>query len=189
MWAPQYPLAPEAGWQDSFEPLARLIEALELRIVIGDSAGGGLALGLAHAFAAHGVGLEVAAIAPWADLTGSHPDFDRYHARDPWLTVDRMRVSAAAWAGDTALTSPFVSPQFGSFRGIARLLVIAGTADSLYPDAREVAARAAQADVPTELIVGRGLPHVYPLLPIPEAKPALDALMGWVRASPAYGTL
>jgi len=183
VYAPQYPLAPERTWRDSFPQLVAMAEALDVQVLSGDSAGGGYALAIAQALAARGASPTVALLSPWADLTLSLAETEPYASRERWLTMNRLRVAAAAWAGGDELARRELSPLFGDFAGIRRMLVVAGTGERLYSEAAAVVDRAGAAGVPAELLVGELMPHVYPLLPIPEARPALAALVRVVRSA------
>jgi acetyl esterase/lipase len=58
-----------------------------------------------------------------------------------------------------------------------------GTADILYPGTRDMASRLDKLGVPNRFIVGRGMPHVYPLLTtwISEIKEAREIIVDVVR--------
>lgn len=90
---PLYGLAPQHTYREAYPLVRSVIEerAVEDRsngiVLVGDSAGGGLALGIAQEL---GNGplprpRRVVLIAPWLDLTLSHPELDRLERVDPWL--------------------------------------------------------------------------------------------------------
>lgn len=168
--AAQYPLAPEHTWRDSFEQVVGLARGVD--VVMGDSAGGGYALAVAQALAAEGVTRDTVLVAPIIDLTLSSAETAEYDARDPWLASDGIRHAAAAWAGGDDPGRPELSPLFGSFEGLGRVLVFTGTRDLLHPQARQLAGRLPSAQIVTE----PGCVHNYPILPIPEAVRAMQAL-------------
>lgn len=175
IYAPDYPLAPEHTWRDAYGPIVDLAEAIaerhdRLPTIAGDSAGAGLALGVAQSLVTRGHRPDVAAIAPWTDLTGRVVPLSAERSGDRWLTLGRLHACARAWAGGDALDRPEVSPAFGTVHGLRQLLLICGTNDLLHPQSIHLAERARTTGVDVELIEGTGLPHVYPLLPIPEAR-------------------
>lgn len=176
---PAYPLAPEHTWRDSFEPLVKLLQDLlaEGTVVLsGDSAGGGLALAVAEALRDRGgeQPARLLLLAPWVDLTGSAPGFAEAAARDPWLSYDNHDAYALFWAGrQEDLARPEVSPGLGRLDGLPPTLMFCGTHDMLYAGCVALAARAEGAGWELDFEVGHGLLHVYPLLPIAEARPAL----------------
>ena len=63
-----------------------------------------------------------------------------------------------------------MSPLFGDLAGLPPALMICGTRDLLQPGCDALFERADEADWPLEYVVAPGLIHVYPLLPIPEAR-------------------
>ena len=54
--------------------------------------------------------------------------------------------------------------------------VFAGTREILNPDSVKLFGRLDRSG-DNQLIVGEGMFHVYPLLPIPEARPAMDRIV------------
>ncbi|MEH6782202.1 MAG: alpha/beta hydrolase, partial [Rhodoglobus sp.] len=69
-----------------------------------------------------------------------------------------------------------VSPLFGDFTGLGPITVISGTRDIVYADALRMIPAARAAGVQVNTIVGEGMIHVYPLLPLRESAPARDAM-------------
>ncbi len=186
---PAYPLAPEFTWRDSHEPIVELVSSLGADgpvVLSGDSAGGGLALAVAETLRDRG-GVQperLVLIAPWVDLTGSAPGFAEAAARDPWLSYDNHDAYALFWAGTTDdLTRPEVSPGLARLDGLPPTLMFCGTHDMLYAGCVALAARAADAGWELDFEVGHGMLHVYPILPIAEARPALRRAVAFVRAA------
>ena len=88
------------------------------------------------------------------------------------------------WAGtdDPArLAAPRVSPGLGDLEGLPPTLMLCGTRDLLQPGCDALFARAEEADWPMEYVVAPGLIHVYPLLPIPEAREAFGQIVHFCR--------
>ena len=171
--APQYPLAPQHTWRDSYTPLLEL--GRDVDVVMGDSAGGNMALLIAQGLTEVGIQRDAILISPLIDLTLSSAKTAEYDAVDPWLASDGILHAGAAWAGDDDPQE--VSAMFGSFEGLGRVLVFTGTRDTLHPQARQLARRMPAATIVSE----RDLVHVYPLLPIPEAARALSIVENFLR--------
>ena len=171
--APQYPLAPQHTWRDSYTPLLEL--GRDVDVVMGDSAGGNMALLIAQGLTEVGIQRDAILISPLIDLTLSSAKTAEYDAVDPWLASDGILHAGAAWAGDDDPQE--VSAMFGSFEGLGRVLVFTGTRDTLHPQARQLARRMPSATIVSE----RDLVHVYPLLPIPEAARALSIVENFLR--------
>jgi monoterpene epsilon-lactone hydrolase len=176
---PAYPLTPRHTWTDAQQPLLRLFEHLAVDApggvtLAGDSAGGGLALALAQRIARspgpQPTGLVL--IAPWVDLVGDTPGTEAAAVVDSWLRLSKLRLYGAWWAGEDDPARPEVSPLHGDFTGLPPMLVNCGTRDLLLPQVRAMVARAREAGCEVEYDEQPGLIHVYPILPVPEARPA-----------------
>lgn len=184
---PAYPLAPEFTVEDSFEEMLALFgeiadESPDGVVLAGDSAGGGYALALAQALRDRGGPQpeRLVLIAPWVDLTGITPGTLEAAEHDPWLSVPHLSIYASFWAGSEdlqRLADPRVSPGLGDLTGLPPTLMLCGTRDLLQPGCNELFGRAEEADWPLEYVVAPGLIHVYPLLPIPEAREALEHIV------------
>ena len=123
-------------------------------------------------------------IAPWVDLTGEAPGTVEAAARDPWLSLPHLSIYATFWAGSEereVLAGTRVSPGLGNLAGLPPTLMLCGTRDLLKPGCDALFARAEEAGWPLEYVVGPGLVHVYPLLPIPEARAAFEHIVHFCR--------
>ena len=178
-----YRLAPHGTWADAFELIlpayvryAREHPDRKL-ILMGDSAGGGLAAALALELLRRGERTpdELILMSPWTDVTTSDPDIQFFVPQDPWLIVE-LRVCGRWWAGSADVRDPRVSPLFGPVEGLRHVTVFAGTREILNPDSVKFYAKLDPAG-DNELVIGEGMFHVYPLLPIPEAKAAQDRIV------------
>ncbi len=186
---PDYPLAPEHTWRDSFDPLTDLAArwAADSRLTMfGDSAGGGYALALAMALRDRGgpQPSELLLYSPWVDLTSSAPDTPAYDAVDPWLFLGKVRTYAEWWAGSPVdLARPEVSPALADLAGLPRALMLYGTRDLLAPGCRLLRRRAGEAGWDLTAIEERDLLHVYGLFPlVPEARRAFGQAVGFLRS-------
>jgi acetyl esterase/lipase len=188
---PAYPLAPEFTVEDSFEGMVEVFEDVAREspggvTLVGDSAGGGYALALAEALRDRG-GVQpdrLVLIAPWVDLTSSTPGTEEAAERDPWLSFPHLAVYGSFWAGSEDpddLADPRVSPLFGDLSGLPPALMLCGTRDLLQPGCDALFERADQAGWSLEYVVAPGLIHVYPLIPIPEARQAFEHVLRFCR--------
>ncbi|MFC6286947.1 alpha/beta hydrolase [Nocardioides sp. GCM10027113] len=190
---PDYPLAPEHTWRDSFDAMTDLAARWSEphngggagTVLAGDSAGGGYALALALALRDRG-GPQPAQLllhAPWVDLTASTPETVHVADHDPWLFLGKMHAYAAWWAGsEEDLARPEVSPALGDLRGLPPALMFCGTRDLLVPGCRLLADRAAAAGWDLRYLEAPDLIHVFPLLPfIPEARRAWRHTLEFLR--------
>jgi len=175
---PIYGLAPHHTASEAVDLVAEVVHGLVAQgrsvVLLGDSAGGGLAL-VAAQQAAPAVRQRVAGlllIAPWIDLTMANPAVDAVEPTDPWLTRAGLHPIARSWAGDLALDDPVVSPLFGDLTGLPPVEVRVGTRDITAPDCRELERRMPDGAA-FALHVEDGAIHDYPLLPTPEGRAAI----------------
>ena len=130
--------------------------------VIGDSAGGGLALSLAMQLRENGEQLPSSLVlfSPWTDLTCSGVSYGFAH--DPALRRNALKFAAKKYAGAFELDDPYISPLFGDLDGLPPTLIIAGTRELLLSDSVELAASLGKADNPGEIHVYNGMFHDFP---------------------------
>jgi epsilon-lactone hydrolase len=184
---PLYPLAPEhdcatisAFTLDLYSKL--LAEGPEPWVIIGDSAGGGLATALVQQATAAGLRPPAALVllSPWLDVTMTDPTQEALEKVDPLLSRAGPETAGRWYAGTWPVADPRVSPLFGEVAALPRTLMLCGTYDILVADARRLAARAEAAGVPLEYHEEEGLIHAYPLLYFPESRKARDRIMHFV---------
>lgn len=167
---PIYPLIPFGNARQVCDGVVELAVRSERAhgavALVGDSAGGQIALSAAFELRDRGVILaHTTLISPGLDLTWSNPRIPEVQPTDPWLAVPGGKVLAEAWRGELPLTDPAVSPLFGDFSGLGPLDIYTGVRDVLNPDAHLLVERAAAAGVDVTMHEREGQVHVYPLLP------------------------
>lgn len=167
--APIYPLAPKHTYRDAYPLLAEVYRQVlkhtpaENIVFCGDSAGGGLAAGLA--LHTRDLGLPMPArlllFAPAVDLTFSNPEVDKIEPHDVLIARPGGRVAADWWAGGDDIRNPLISPMYGDLFGLPPVDIFQGTEDSLLPDARVFRDRLRAAGVPVQLLEYPGAFHVF----------------------------
>jgi epsilon-lactone hydrolase len=169
---PDYRLAPEhpfpAAVEDALLAYRWLLAqgfAPERIALVGDSAGGGLALATALAIQAARLPRPAAlhVISPWADLTGVPPSYAARAPLDPVVTLESLTRFAALYAGAADRRHPLLSPLYADLSGLPPLLVQVATDEILYEDGLRLAEAARAAGVEVELQVGERMIHVWPL--------------------------
>ena len=191
---PLYGLAPPHTYREAYPFLHRAWaeladEAAGELVLAGDSAGGGLALGLAQELVAEGARVpdRLVLVSPWLDLTLGHPRMAEFEAVDPWLARPGLLEAGRVWADGDDPTAPPLSPGNGALAGLPRTAVFVGTREIGYPDAADLAAAAAEAGVEVVLTVAEGAVHVYPLVPAPEGAEGTRAVVAAVTGRPLAG--
>ena len=74
-----------------------------------------------------------------------------------------------------------ISPLYGDLSVLPKTLLFTGTRDILHPDSLVFAERARAVGVDIEIVVEPGMLHVWPLMGIPEARPARDRIVAFLR--------
>jgi acetyl esterase/lipase len=177
---PLYGLAPQHRHRDAYPFLTAVYRDLLAGFdpsavsIAGDSAGGGLALGLAQTLPRAGLPQprQLVLLSPWLDLTLSNPDIPPVEARDPWLSSAGLRVAGLEWAGGDDPTDPRLSPLNGPLADLAPMHVYVGTREICLPDVLALHQRAARAGAAIDLTVCEGAVHDYPIVPVPEGRAA-----------------
>ena len=180
---PIYPLAPQgtaadvvAGCADLAADLVAEVGAADVTI-LGDSAGGGMALATALVLRDRGLSpSRVVLISPVLDLSLSDPELERIVPSDPWLDLPGAKATSELYRGSLPFSDPRVSPLFGDLAGVGPILMLSGTRDMLNADAHRLVEKAAATAHPLEYHEVAGMIHVYPLLPIPEARVAREQI-------------
>jgi acetyl esterase/lipase len=165
----EYRLAPEhpfpAALDDSVAAyrwlLARGYAGDDIALV-GDSAGGGLAVAAALAIgkAKLPAPAAVAALSPLADLTPVGDTRTTLANWDP-IVVGDPTGRFGLYAGSHDVRDPLISPVYADLTGFPPLLIQVGTREVLLSDAVRLARRARESGVDVTLDVWEGMWHVW----------------------------
>jgi epsilon-lactone hydrolase len=183
--APIYPLAPEHSAGEGLEMIRQAYLDLAAThdprniVIVGDSAGGGLALSLAHLLRDMNGPAPAAIVlfSPWLDVGVDGSDQLALERRDPVLTIEFLRAAGRMWAKDTPVNDPKISPLFGDQTGLPPMMVFTGSRDILDSDAKRLAKKAGD-------IIVREYPnmmHVWPIAPIPEGRRAMAEAIDFIQ--------
>jgi len=188
---PGYPLPPRARAGDIlaalpgvYRALLSMVDARDV-VVVGDSAGGGMALALVQLARDQGLPQprDTVLFAPWLDLTLTDPGIAAVAPRDPMLAVPGLREAAAMYAGDWSPDHPLLSPVHADLTGLGRISLFIGTRDILLPDCRRLRDRAADQGVALSYVEYPGMFHDWmAAVPLPEARRVFDQVAGIVKA-------
>jgi acetyl esterase/lipase len=177
---PEYRLAPEhpypAAVDDAREVVSAALDdaASGTVVVSGDSAGGGLAVGVAltlPGLASPGTTDGAARLAgcmllsPWLDLTADWTAVPELVRRDVVLSPAWLEACAQAYVPTGDRAHPMVSPLHANLAGLPPLLIQCGTDELLAPDSESLAARAEAAGVDVTYSRWPGMWHDFTLQP------------------------
>lgn len=183
---PIYPLAPEhqlpAVEAMMTEVYREVMDDGGEVAIMGDSAGGTMALALTMIAAREGWPLasRLVLISPGVDMTLANPKVRDYAKVDPWLDIPGGTEAMRLYGGDIPLDDWRISPLYGDLSALPPTLAFSGTHDILYPDTVLFAGKARALGRKVDLVAGERMFHVWPLIDMPEAKPARDRMVAYL---------
>lgn len=156
---PDYPLLPKNTYKEVFEMVTPLYKDVIKKygkdnvIAMGDSAGGGMLLGLLEQ-----MGLEKFAqpyktilLSPWLDVRMINPEIDKVQKNDPILIKDPLKAVGKAYAGEDGMDTFLVNPILGPLEKLENLTIYTGTYDILNPDVHEFMKKAEEVNLKVDL--------------------------------------
>lgn len=135
-------------------------------IVVGDSAGGGLALALCLYLKDKGESLpkKLVLMSPWTDLAATGDSYETNFEKDPLFgnTTDSM-IYSNAYYGENDPKLPYISPLYGDYEGLPPMLFQVGGAEMLLSDSARAAKKAKAAGCEVKLTIYDEMFHVFQL--------------------------
>ncbi|NND78849.1 MAG: alpha/beta hydrolase [Maribacter sp.] len=143
---PDYPLAPSSNCENAIDLVGQVYQELlnkhspENIDLMGDSSGGGLALGFAMYLSKENKPQpnQIILLFPWLDVTMSNEDILEIDKKDKILGIEPLQIAGKAFAGELNLKDYRVSPIYGDFSGLGKISVFIGTHDLLVADCRKL---------------------------------------------------
>ncbi|WP_339280140.1 alpha/beta hydrolase [Lysinibacillus sp. FSL P2-0066] len=184
--APIYPKVPHFSYQDTYPKMLSLykeilasIESSNQLTIIGDSAGGNIALGLIQLLKRDGLPQpqDIILLSACVDMSLENPLIQEYEENDPMLASEGMEVITKIWAADKALKDPIISPIYGDFQVVGKITHFIGSHESLYPDAIQFDEKLTEQGVAINTFVYPKMNHVFVVMPIPEAVDAQQKII------------
>ncbi len=166
---PDYPLTPKYDYQDVMDMVIPMYEKLIKEtdpnsiIMMGDSAGGGLAMGLAEKLGEKEIPVpgQLVLISPWLDVTMKNPNIEEVQSYDHDLNKEALKVAGIAYAGKEGMDDYFVNPIQGPLIHLKNVTIFTGTYDILNPDAKKLVSRAKEEGISIELKEYQTAPHIW----------------------------
>jgi acetyl esterase/lipase len=142
-------------------------------VVGGDSAGGGLTLALLLSIKARGLPMPAGALllSPWTDLATTGASLDENEKSDAMFKKIYIVEGAKRYLAGADAKAPLASPLYGDLAGLPPMLIFASEDEVLRDDSTRLQDRLVSAGVQSELVMEKGLIHVWPIFPgrFPEA--------------------
>lgn len=184
-----YRLAPEHPYPAALTDAVAVWNDLMLQgygsrdvLVMGDSAGGNLALALGLKLKEEGRFLPggFVCLSPWLDLTLSGVSYKERQEMDPILTGEYLEKARNAYTNPEKFADPMVSPLFGDFTGFPPVCIQVGENEMLFSDAVEVYRKMKRENVDVHLERYKGMWHVFQMGGNKTAVNAIEAVAGFV---------
>ena len=167
--APAYRLAPENPWPAAVDDAEAAWRDIASRypnseiVLIGESAGGGLALALWQRIAAKKLKQPVRVLlySPWTDVGLGSATLESRRHRD-FLNPDEIRRWANAYSATQGASHPEISPINADLADLPETLILAGTEEIILGDSIALQAKLRDAGVQSRLQIWRGMWHIWP---------------------------
>ena len=184
-----YRLAPQTPFPGAFDDCLRAYRWLvtdggadpKTLAVLGDSAGGNLAVAVTAAARDRGLALpaRIALVSPLADLTFSGASIEDRKHLDPLVTREMLESTVIDYLAGGDPRDPRCSAIFADMRGLPPMLIQVGENEILYDDAVRIRDAATAAGVDVAFESWRHGIHVWPVFissGLPESAAAVERL-------------
>lgn len=147
---PDYPLTPKYNYKDTINMIESLYKKVIEQVkpsnfvVMGDSAGGGLALALVEKIGEENIALpnQTILISPWLDVRMNNPKIAEIEENDPMLNKAALKLAGENYAGKDGINSYLVNPIDGPLAKLQNVSIFTGTYDILNADVSVLKERA-----------------------------------------------
>lgn len=189
--AVDYRLAPEHPYPAALHDAVAvyehvLAESAYAPVVMGDSAGGGLAAALTVACTGAGLAVPgaVVLVSAWLDLRCTAESYRSRAATDRLFSYDAARQAAYQYLQGHQPDDPLVSPLFADLSVFPPALLLASTDEVLLDDTLAMSTCLTEAGVTNTMHIEPGVPHAWPgIFPdLPESAAAVEMIARFVAA-------
>jgi epsilon-lactone hydrolase len=154
--------------------------------LIGDSAGGGLAVTTILRARERGLPLPAVTmpLSPWLDMEATGETFDTNAEKDLIVTRDMIQAMAGTFLGEGGnRQDPLANPLHADLTGFPPIYIQTGADETLLDDSRKLADLARKCSIDVTLDIVPEMQHVFQFLAgtAPEADAAISRLAAWVR--------
>lgn len=153
-------------------------------ILVGDSAGGNMALELCLHLKEKNRLLPggLILLSPWTDMTLTSPTYETKKDVDPLLSREYIHVAREAYAKDAKdFADPKFSPLFGDLHGFPKTYIQVGEHEILLNDSTALAEKLSQSGVSCKIDIYENGWHVFQQLPMPRSNVAMKDIGAFVQ--------
>lgn len=182
---PIYPKVPNSTYKDVFPKILGLykqvlseVDASNQVTLMGDSAGGGLALGLSLLLKEENISQpnNIILLSPWLDISNKNIKINEIKKYDPTLSLPELEVYADLWS-DNDYENQLVSPILGDPNNLGKISIFSGTHEIFYPDILDYHKKLLSEKIQHNFFLEPRMNHVYVLFPIPEGHKAIKDII------------
>lgn len=186
---PDYPLAPSSNCENAIDFVSLVYQellkkySLENIDLMGDSSGGGLALGFAMHLSKENKPQpnQIILLFPWLDVTMSNKDILEVDKKDKILGIEPLQIAGKAFARELDLKDYRVSPIYGDFSELGKISVLIGTHDLFVADCRKLKSLANKSNISINYFEYPKMFHGWILASIKESKVALNQISSLIN--------
>lgn len=188
---PDYPLVPHSNYKHVYEFFDKLYTGLvadtppEKIIFMGNSAGGGIALGFAQQLRdeKRSPPSRIILNSPWLDITMSNPGIIDIDKKDKLLGIPGLKMAGQAYANGLDARDSRVSPIYGDCSGLGEISLFIGTHDIFLADARKFKKKMEEQDNPINYFEYPKMFHLWvALTSLKESKHAIHQMATLIKA-------
>lgn len=181
---PIYPKAPSYDFTDAYPKIVAAYRQLLTQTsssknvsFLGDSAGGGLALGLSHLLAKEDLPQpkQLILLSPWLDASLENPHIKKFEESDAALPSQKyIQAAGRLWANNKEdVYHPLVSPMYSKeISDLPPITLFVGSDELLYPDIMRFKEYVLEKDKDITVHIGENMVHNYPIFNTPEGAEA-----------------
>jgi acetyl esterase/lipase len=185
-----YPLAPEHDYKETFGMVSETYDMLikqyseDSLILMGDSAGGGLALAFTQKLILEkhqNLPAKIILLSPWLDITMSNPKIKHLESSDYILTVNMLRNAGMKYANGENQNHYLLSPIHGQLNNIPKTIVFYGTEELFSADCLRLKS---MTDSNSQGIIFREyqkMQHDWAIFPIPESNQVVNEICEFIK--------
>lgn len=186
IWMCDYPKSPESDItkismnMDSVYTAALANYEARNITLLGDSVGGTLITALTQRILQRKQNIphKLLLVCPVFDATFSNPAIEAVERTDVMLSKVGVVSAKRMCAGTISLSDEMISPLNGCFEQFPTTILFLAENDITYPDQQLAVNKMRAYNVPIKTIIGEGMPHIWPYLPVMnEAKTAFAKLL------------